>query len=606
VTKRALSAVGLAITLALLTGMPATAAPNSRGATDQTGPDPAVPVAVEPSEPVEPVEPAQPGEPAEPSPIEAQSMRPVGPTRLLDTRLPGQGPAFRQGEVRDLQVGGVAGVPATATGVALNVTVTGPTTSGFLSLFPAGSAWPGSSNLNYVAGQSVANMVIVGLGEGDRVAILNSAGLAHVVVDVTGWFTGGFRPITPLRLLDTRSPQHGPALVAGETRTVAIAGRGGIPFGIDAVAVNITVVAPATSGFVSAFPAGQAWPGTSSVNHQAGHIVANMALSGVGSGGRLALYSSSGPVHVIIDVTGWFRDGFTPLTPARVADTRQGACGVRLGQGDRRSIAILGQGGVPAGGVAGVALNLTATNPTASSFLTVYPKGAPLPTASNLNVTRGRTVANLVTTGLGPDGAITVFNALGTVDIVIDLTGWFEGSSAARPLLDCQVLGPAPPWAPPGATIPPGTFAVGTHIAPGRYGAPGGSACSWQRSGPGRSGAGSGDGGPGRVLVDLLAGDTFASAGCGVWTAYVAPAGPSPLVGDGDWVVSEDMAPGVYRSTAAVPCRWEHRMGFGGTDGEVIDDGMSFGTAFVEIAPFEVGFRSRGCGSWGWVGPPVP
>jgi hypothetical protein len=46
-------------------------------------------------------------------------------------------------------------------------------------------------------------------------------------------------------------------------------------------------------------------------------------------------------------------------------------------------------------------------------------------------------------------------------------------------------------------------------------------------------------------------------------------------------------------------------MGFTGAPGEEIDDGLAFGVAFVEIAPFEVGFRSRGCGFWRWVGPPT-
>jgi hypothetical protein len=213
----------------------------------------------------------------------------------------------------------------------------------------------------------------------------------------------------------------------------------------------------------------------------------------------------------------------------------------------------------------------------------------------------------MVTTGVGDDGAITVYNALGTVDVVVDLTGWFEGSSTARPLFDCQQLAaPAPP-APPGFAIPPGAFAVDVHVPAGRYVAPGGGSCGWQRYGPGGALVGSGGGGGGgtRLLVDLLGGETFASVGCGTWTGFFAPPNPSPVVGDGDWVVSEDMPPGVYQSSAAAPCTWEHRMGFSGGPGEVLDDGLAFGSALVEIAPFEVGFRSRGCGSWRWLAPPT-
>ena len=130
-----------------------------------------------------------------------------------------------------------------------------------------------------------------------------------------------------------------------------------------------------------------------------------------------------------------------------------GVCGVRLGQGDKRSIAITSRAAVPDGNVTAVAVNITVTNPTATGFLTVYPKGSPTPDASNLNYVRGLTVANLVTAGVGPDGAITIFNSAGTADVIVDVTGWFEGTSAAQPLFDCAVV-PAP--APASAARLPG------------------------------------------------------------------------------------------------------------------------------------------------------
>ena len=400
-------------------------------------------------------------------PREAQAFRPLVPSRVLDTRMPGQGPALGPGAVRNVQLAGVAGIPANAVAVALNVTVTEPTSSGFVSLFPAGTPWAGNSNLNFTAGQTVPNMVLVGLGAGGQVSILNWLGATHVVVDVTGWFTNGFRPITPTRLLDTRVAGQGPALVSGETRQVPIGGRAGIPNGAVAVALNVTVVGAGTSGFLSVFPAGTGWPGTSTVNFLPGQVVPNMALVGLGPGGRVSVLGSGGPVHVIVDATGWFADGFQPVTPARVADTRTGRCGFRLGQGDRRSIEILGEGGVPVSGAAAAALNVTATNPTSSSYLTVYPKGSARPVASNLNVVRDQTVANMVMTGIGADGAVVVYNNLGTVDVIIDVTGWLQGPTSARALLDCQVL-PAPaPRAPPGFNIPPGSFVVG-RARPGR------------------------------------------------------------------------------------------------------------------------------------------
>lgn len=71
-----------------------------------------------------------------------------------------------------------------------------------------------------------------------------------------------------------------------------------------------------------------------------------------------------------------------------------------------------------------VALNVTATNPTAASYVAVYPTGyAGGPGTSNLNTTAGQTVPNLVVTKVAPDGTVTLYNNSGTVDLIADLQG---------------------------------------------------------------------------------------------------------------------------------------------------------------------------------------
>jgi hypothetical protein len=551
--------------------------------------------------------PAPAAEPA-PLPVEAgaNTYHPMVPVRFYDTRSPSPTP-FGPGEVRNVQITGRAGIPATAVAVALNVTVVGPTAAGFLTVYPAGSPLPGSSNVNFVPGQVVPNMVLIGIGAGGLVSVFNAIGSTHVLVDVAGWFSGGFNPITPTRFLDTRLPGQIP-LQPGEVRNIQIGGLAGVPKTAMAIAVNVTVTGPSAAGFVTVYPTGAPTPNTSSVNFGPGRTVANLVLVGLGANGRISLANSGGSTPVILDVSGWFSGGFNPVTPARLADTRLGVCGARLGQGDKRSIAITSRAAVPDGNVTAVAVNITVTNPTATGFLTVYPKGNPTPDASNLNYVRGLTVANLVTAGVGPDGAITISNSAGTADVIVDVTGWFEGTSAAQPLYDCAVV-PAPAQrAPPGFQVPPGTWAVGP-VPPGRYVAPGGAGCVWQRLG-GFSGApvdvlASGGGGP-RTFVDILASDAgFSSAGCGTWSGYSPPGAPGAAVGDGDWVISEDLVPGVYQSSAAAPCRWEQLMGFTGAPYDDIDDGVSVGIAYVELSPNEVGFRSRGCGAWHYVGPPT-
>jgi hypothetical protein len=520
--------------------------------------------------------------------------------------MPGQTP-LGNGEVRNVSIAGRAGIPLDAVAVALNVTVTAPSAGSFLTVYPAGLRVPGSSNLNFGPGQTVPNMVLVGLGAGGRISVFNARGAVHVIVDVTGWFSGGFVPVTPTRLLDTRATS---AFGPGEVRDLPIAGRAGVPDGAVAVAVNVTVTAPTAGGFLSVFPGGTAFAGTSNVNFGPGQTIPNLVLVGVGANDSISIRNSAGSSDVIVDLAGWFADGFHPIKPARLADTRGGLCGIRLGQGERRSVAILERGGIPAGGVNAVALNVTVVNATIGGFLTVYPKGGSPPGASNLNFGRNQTVANSVTAGLGPDGAITVYNPSGTVDVVIDVTGWFEGTSGAQPLFDCAVVPPDAAQAPHWVRIRPGLVVVGPGGVPaGRYVAPGGPGCTWQRL-RGLSGApgdvAAGGGGPARVIVDLQAGDAgFFSTGCGVWAAHGSPSALLTAVGDGDWVVSEELAPGVYQSSAAAPCRWEHLLGFSGAAHQEIDDGMAFGITWVEIAPSEVGFRSRGCGVWRWVGAPL-
>jgi hypothetical protein len=80
-------------------------------------------------------------------------------------------------------------MPAANVGaVALNVTVTAPTTAGYLTVYPTGASRPTASNLNFSAGQTIANMVIVPIGADGRITIFNSQGNSDILVDVLGWF----------------------------------------------------------------------------------------------------------------------------------------------------------------------------------------------------------------------------------------------------------------------------------------------------------------------------------------------------------------------------------------------------------------------------------
>ena len=83
-----------------------------------------------------------------------------------------------------------------------------------------------------------------------------------------------------------------------------------------------------------------------------------------------------------------------------------------------------GHVGVPSSDTGAVALNVTVAFAATNGFITVFPCGAPLPTASNLNYKTAQTIANAVIAKVGAGGAVCFFTE-GTTDLIVDVTGVF-------------------------------------------------------------------------------------------------------------------------------------------------------------------------------------
>ena len=115
---------------------------------------------------------------------DAELFKPVKPKRVWDSR---QHTIIPAGGELTLKVTDIVGVPSTATAVVLNVTVTSPAGSGFLTVHAANVARPETSNVNYVSSQTVPNVVITGVSVDGRIKIWTFAD-AHIIVDVAGWF----------------------------------------------------------------------------------------------------------------------------------------------------------------------------------------------------------------------------------------------------------------------------------------------------------------------------------------------------------------------------------------------------------------------------------
>src|SRR5207253_235930 len=114
-------------------------------------------------------------------------------------------------------------------------------------------------------------------------------------------------------------------------------------------------------------------------------------------------------------------------------DTRDGTGGFsgKLSPGGSISPLVVGVGGVPAAGVGAVVLNVTVTQGSAPSYLTVFPSGQTRPNASNLNFVAGQDVPNLVVAKVGGDGRVVAYNNTGNVHVIFDVVGWFAASTTA-------------------------------------------------------------------------------------------------------------------------------------------------------------------------------
>ena len=218
-------------------------------------------------------------------------------------------------------------MPGGATAVVLNVTVTGPTSEGFLTVYPAGlQQVPLASNLNFLAGHTVPNRVIAKVGANGAISIYNGSGLAQIVVDVNGWFSddtnwqltgSGFKATAaPTRILDTRvgtSDLGSPigAMGPDTTMSLPVAGRGGVP-GMTAqrpptaVVLNVTVTNPTLGDHLTIWPGLTDRPLSSDLNFVPRQTVPNLVVVKVGADGTIQFFNGSGFTDVVADVVGWY------------------------------------------------------------------------------------------------------------------------------------------------------------------------------------------------------------------------------------------------------------------------------------------------------------
>jgi len=356
-------------------------------------------------------------------------LQPVGPVRVADSRSGVGLPSGRVGPGRrvDVQVAGRPGVPSHGVVAAvLNLTATDAAGPGFVGAHASFTPWKGTSSLNFQPGEvATAAGVVVPVGPDGRVSLEVGANAAHLVVDVTGVFVSGgagLRAVDPARILDSRRGVGiGGPLGDGPAR-LQVAGVGPVPANATAVTINLAADGGTGPGWVAAYPSGQAWPGTSSLNYNAGQAISNLVTVALGQGGGIDLLRGPGGlVHVIGDVVGWWGPGgarFTPIAPERIVDTRP--LGAPLATGQDRAVPV---NVVPAGAVA-VAGTVTVDGASDPGWVSLRPGGTPWGGTSSANFESFFPRANGFITRLGT-GGLTAVGSAASQHLIVDVTGYW-------------------------------------------------------------------------------------------------------------------------------------------------------------------------------------
>ena len=383
----------------------------------------------------------------------------VNPSRLADTRRRTGYTRLGPNTIR-VKVAGIAGVPPDAAAAVLTVTAVNRTNGGnWISAYPSGTAWPGTSSLNCASfDQRVANPVTVKLGAGGFVDI-RSKSPTEIIVDVAGAYRPAAGPVSAGRLIavdpvrrviDTRTQGRKP----GAGSVVQVNLNGTVPSDAVAVVANLTAADPSRRGYLSAYPIGSPVPSTSNLNVAAfqNRAVGIMTKLGSARGVRgFNVYVHSG-AHVIVDVMGYISgpsapestDGlFVPITPIRMLDTRIDKR--RLWPGWTRSFSLPPSISSKA---SAVSANLTVTETRNRGYFTLYAAQTVRRVVSTLNATGpGQTIANHAITAASNKGVACY--SLSGAHVVCDITGWYTGGAGratVSPPIDPPPPGGPLPW----------------------------------------------------------------------------------------------------------------------------------------------------------------
>lgn len=391
----------------------------------------------------------------------ASDFVPLNPARIIDTRSASKignitGPVAANStqvvQIAGNTTGGI-NIPATGvTAVALSITATSATSSGYLAAYPDLTPQPITSTVSYSAGGTNTNNAITPIGPDGDIDIYNSSsGTAQYYIDVTGYYTtdttlsnaSTYVPLTtPTRFLDTAAGIGAAQkpLAANSDIELPIAGNttGGadIPAtGITAVAINLTAYDSSTLGQLTVFPDGATKPNTSNLTYTNGQIDESTVVVPVGTDGKIDIHNQSTATSIEIagDVSGYYTTATTgqhyfPTGSDRILDTRI----YNPLTGSAAPVAEHGVINLPVPPTATdndptLVLNLTVTQPTTTGNYAIYPGNqGTAPHTTAIAWKSGQTVTNLSVAASAAGDGVNLYNdSTGTDQLIIDTNGYF-------------------------------------------------------------------------------------------------------------------------------------------------------------------------------------
>jgi RHS repeat-associated protein len=354
-----------------------------------------------------------------------------------------------------VQVAGQAGVPASGvSAVQVSVTVLTPTSTGLVKVAANGTAVVPIAALTYTGGGgSISASSITALADG-KIQVLAQTSVT-LLVHVQGYYTagngspapGGYVPVNPARMVDTRIGTGLPQakLATGSTTAVSVGGLNNVPADASAVFVMLTAISTSsTAGYLSPYPTGTTRPPNVSLNYLANTATILGAAVDLGAGGQFNLWvgPAGTAIDVIVDVVGYYtatpgtKGAFTPAS-TRAYDSRT-APSTQLAANSSRRVQVGGVAGVPLPGSGISALAVSAQivhSGTHAGYLALGPGDQRFPVAASVYFSAGSNVrSSLAIVPTAGDGTVLLVNSSADpVHVILDVEGWYSAVGSAIP-----------------------------------------------------------------------------------------------------------------------------------------------------------------------------